>query len=105
MTGAPTAKLGVWTEVRAPDSPLADIYAKEAAQRNGGNPAVMLLLHRSDKRARITLTGDESEPEMAATVLDVWDQGFDAVIMDNYKVAKGGKGSILVVKDPAQLRL
>src|SRR5258708_3093529 len=105
MTGAPTASLGAWTKVPAPDSPFAGMYAKEAARRSGGNPAVMPLLHRSDKRARITLSGDESEAEMAATISDAWDRGFDAVIMDNYKVAKGRKGSILVVKDPAQLRL
>ena len=42
---------------------------------------------------------------MAATISDAWDRGFDAVIIDNFKVAKGRKGSILVVKEPARLRL
>jgi hypothetical protein len=42
---------------------------------------------------------------MAATIENAWADGYDAVIVDNFTVAKGRKGSVLIVKDPAQLRV
>jgi hypothetical protein len=53
----------------------------------------------------IHLTGEEKNLEIAATLRDAWDNGYDAVMMKNY-TTPGGQGgrTILVVKEPSQLR-
>jgi hypothetical protein len=52
----------------------------------------------------MSLTGDEMNHEIAATLDYLWSQGYDAVMLKNYTSLGGKKGDILVVKNPAQLR-
>lgn len=52
----------------------------------------------------IDLQGNERDHEVAATLAQAWDDGFDAILMRNYTTPNGGKDQVLVVKDPAQLR-
>jgi hypothetical protein len=94
--------LGVWTEVRP--SGIADEFAQTAAERSGGNAQIYPLYHRADQRAVIHLSGDEKNHEIAATLADAWDRGFDAVMLRNYTSPGGKTGDILVVRDPSQLR-
>jgi hypothetical protein len=81
--------------------------AEELAASNGpdSHPAVVPLIHRSDRRAQLELTGDEKNHEIAATLSKAWDDGYTSVLMRNY-TTPGGKTprDILVVRDPAQLR-
>jgi len=42
--------------------------------------------------------------EIRASLKEAWDQGHDAVLLRNYTSPSGKSGSVLVVKDPAQLR-
>ena len=41
---------------------------------------------------------------MAATVQQAWDDGKDALMLTNYNVGNGKKGTVILVKDPSQLR-
>jgi hypothetical protein len=98
--------MGVWSEVRRPGQPaaIAEEFAEMAAGTTGGNPQVYSLLHRAEKPVSITLTGDEQNHEIAATLDYLWSKGHDAVMLKNYTSPAGRSGDILVVKDPAQLR-
>lgn len=102
-SSAPAAQ-GVFAEVRPQSGGIADEFAGTAAQRTGGNPQVMPLVHRADRPGVIQLQGDEQNHEIAATLADAWARGHDAVMLKNYTSPGGKSGDILVVKDPAQLR-
>lgn len=104
MTRAAPARRGVWAEVNPKPGGIAEDFALLAAARTRGTPRVVPLLHRADRRGRIALTGDESAFQIAATLDKAWDDGFDAVMFNNFIMRPGQTGSILVVKDPAQLR-
>ena len=53
----------------------------------------------------IDLTGREKDLEIAATVMDTWEAGYDAILFKNYTTPGGKTGkSFILVKDPAQLR-
>jgi hypothetical protein len=78
-------------------------FAQMAAERSGGNTQIFPLLHRTDKPAAIDLDGTETRHEIAATLAQAWDDGYDAVTVKNYNTARG-KTNLLVVRDPAQLR-
>lgn len=97
-------RMGVFSEVRPQAGGIADEFAGMAAQKTGGDPAVMPLLHRAEKPASISLTGNEKNHEIAATLDHLWANGYDAVMMKNYTTPGGKTGNILVVKEPAQLR-
>jgi len=45
-----------------------------------------------------------AEGEIQASLKKAWDQGYDAVMVKNYISPDGRRGTILVVKDLAQLR-
>ena len=45
-----------------------------------------------------------AEGEIQASLKKAWDQGYDAVTIKNYTSPDGRKGTVLVVKDLAQLR-
>jgi len=96
MTGATSARTGEWTTA---DPVMAEHYAFEAALRSGGAPRIYPLLHRAQKPASLSLSGLESEREVASTLSDAFDRGFDAVMIR----VNNGK-PMVVVKDPSQLR-
>lgn len=100
-TKAAPAQLGVWTAV---DPEIASDIARIAA-KSGGNEQIYPLLHRKTRAGRIRLEGDEKNLEIASTVAQAWDNGYDAILFDNYTTpGTKRKGSILVVRDPSQLR-
>jgi hypothetical protein len=86
------------------DKGVAQTYANEAAEKYGGKPSVIELVHRAERPAKIELNGDELNHEMLATVQQAWDDGKDALMLTNYNVGKGKKGTVILVKDPSQLR-
>ena len=100
-TGAATARMGVWS---AFDPKIADLYADTMAHRRGGNAQIYPLRFRSRKQGRVHLQGDELESEIAATIAQAWDDGFDSVVFENFTSPEGTKHAILIVKDAAQLR-
>jgi hypothetical protein len=69
----------VWTEV-GPFRGIADEFAE-------------------DRRGAIQLSGNEQNHEIAATLAQAWDDGFDAVMLKNFTSPGGRTGTILVVKD------
>lgn len=87
------------------DPETAAEFANLAAGKQGSGQNIVQLLHRADRPAVLELTGDEKNLEIAATLREAWDNGYDAVMMKNYTTPSGVKGkTILVVKDPSQLR-
>jgi hypothetical protein len=103
---AAPALMGVWTEIVRPgrEAKIAGQFAEMAAARTGAEPRLMPLLHRAENPASLTLTGDEMNHEIAATLADAWDRGHDSLLLRNYTSPGGQTGDVLVVKDPAQLR-
>jgi hypothetical protein len=76
-----------------------------AARNIGGYPMVKPLLHRADKPGVIDVAGQRwNNQDIAATLQESWDKGFDAVMIKNYTSPAGKSGDILVVQDPVQLR-
>jgi hypothetical protein len=101
MTQAESARVGVWTAL---DPAIAGEFATMAHKRIGGSPQIYPLLHRADNPARIRLRGHERIPQIAATLDDLWSQGYDSVLLRNYTSPAGRVDSVLVIKEPAQLR-
>ena len=100
--GAEPGQQGVWTAL---DPKAADEFAQVAAGRSQGNAQIYPLRHRAKKSGVIQLSGDEQNHEIAATLAQAWDDGFDAVMLRNYTTPAGKMDkNILVVRDPAQLR-
>lgn len=85
---------------------VANEFAMLAAQKSGGNPAVMPLLHRTERPAAMNLDGTEKNLEVAATLSEAFNEGGrDAVALKNYTTPGGKTGEIAVVlKNPNQLR-
>jgi hypothetical protein len=104
-TGTELAKLGVWTEVNPQPGGAADFYSLLASQRSGGGQVVKPLLHRADRPGTLDLAGENvTTGEVAATLHDAWDAGYDAVRLKNFQMSDGRRADFLVVKDPSQLR-
>jgi hypothetical protein len=101
VSGSPVGSISV---ASTQDKDVAQTYANEAAAKYGGQPNVIELVHRAERPAKIELNGDELNHEMAATVQQAWDDGKDALMLTNYNVGKGKKGTVILVKDPSQLR-
>jgi hypothetical protein len=101
MTGVAPPRLAVWA---SPDPEIAGEFATMPHKRTAAAPQVYPLLHRAEKKGHWKLRGDETNEEVAATLAQAWDDGFDAVMLHNYTSPGGRSGSILAVKDPAQLR-
>jgi len=85
---------------------VANEFALLSARKSGGNPAVMPLLHRTERPAAMNLDGTEKNLEVAATLSEAFNEGGrDAVALKNYTTPGGKTGEIVVVlKDPSQLR-
>lgn len=99
VSRSPVGKLGVSL---ATDPDTASEFANQAGSE-GAN--VIQAYHRASKPVRIELDGTETNMEVAATVQDAWDQGFDAIKFDNYTTPKGEKGrSFVLIRDPNQIR-
>ncbi len=102
-TGSPVARLGVSAAL---DPETANEFARQAVHQGAGDHAnVLKLYHRAEKPGVIELVGNEDQLEIAATVEDSWDKGFDAIKFNNYTTPDGRKGvSFILVKNPEQLR-
>lgn len=102
-TGAASAQLSLSA---TPDAELANRYAEVAAKQTGGNPVVYPLVHRAEQKGRIRLSGDETDREVAATLADAWDRGYDSILMENvHDINMPGKPTtVLFVKNANQLR-
>jgi hypothetical protein len=99
----PTSRRGFWLEIDPQPGGVAERHAKLAAERLGGAPRVMRLVHRSDNPFTYRMRGTESFDDINNVVARAWDEGFDSVTIHNYR--HGAKRrSILVVRDPSQLR-
>ena len=89
-----------------PNPDVANEFAFLAAQKSGGNPAVMPLLHRTERPVSLNLDGTEKNLEVAATLKEAFDgMGNDAVVLRNYTTPSGKTGETAVVlRNPNQLR-
>lgn len=85
---------------------VANEYAMLAAQKSGGNPAVMPMLHRTESPAALRLDGTEKNLEVAATLNSAFqDGGRDAVALKNYTTPSGKSGeTVVILREPSQLR-
>ena len=103
VTGNPVAQRGVFAAL---DADTAGEFAELAVARGTGDSRnIKRLLHRAERPARLRLHGRETNEEIAATLEQAWDDGFDAVLMDNYTTPGGKTGrQIIVVRNPNQLR-
>jgi hypothetical protein len=107
MSGSPVGALGVSAAL---DLDTAQEFAELAAQSAGQagknqTPTVLELYHRAQKPAQIDLTGKETNLEIAATVQNAWERGYDAILFNNYTTPGGHAGrKFILVKDPNQLR-
>jgi len=103
VMGSPVGLLGVSA---ATDPSTAAEFASQAARKAGdaSGESIVPLLHRAEKPAVIDLTGDELDMEMAATIQNAWDDGYDSLLIRNYTTPDGRKGNFVLVKDPSQLR-
>jgi len=89
----------------SPTPDVANVFAQIAADKSGGNASVMPLRARLGKVGTMTLDGSEKNLEVATTLRTYFDDGYDTVVLKNYTTPGGvGGNTILVVKDPAQLR-
>lgn len=99
VSGSPVGKLGVSL---ATDPQTASEFANLAGDE-GAN--VIKAYHRASKPATLDLDGSESNFEIAATVQDAWDAGYDAIKFNNYTTPGGQTGrSFVLVKNPNQIR-
>lgn len=102
ISRSPVGRLGVSAAL---DPQTAEEFARLAASgRSGEGAAIVPLVHRADRPGVIELRGDEMNHEMAATIQDAWDSGYDSLMIKNYTTPEGRKSSFIIVKDPAQLR-
>ena len=99
VSRSPVGQLGV-------SAALDKETAREFAGRISNNDGeIYQLLHRADNPAKIDLSGDELNSEIAATVRQAWDDGFDSILFTNYTTPGGKIGKqFVLVKNPNQLR-
>lgn len=96
-TGSLSARQGVWT---SPSPQVAAEYAKAPASgaANAG-PNVLPLRLRSDRMGRVDLDGSELDLEIAGTIKDAFESGYDSILLRH-----PAGSDYIVAKDPAQLR-
>jgi hypothetical protein len=95
----PPSPLGRRTQ-QSPASETA-VSATQASQGAAIPPGP--IWHRSEHSMSIDARG-AAEGEIQASLKKAWDQGYDAVMVKNYTSPDGRRGTVLVVKDLAQLR-
>ena len=89
----------------APSAAVANEFAGDAFGGVVDGSRVLPLRYRSSRQGRLRLDGTEKNNEVAATLLDAWDQGFDSVRLSNYTTPGGKTGQeVIVVRNPNQLR-
>jgi len=99
VSRSPVGKLGVSLST---DPETASEFASLAGDE-GAN--VIQAYHRASKPVRIDLEGNETNLEVASAVQDAWEQGFDAIMFNNYTTPGGKAGKkFILVKDPSQIR-
>jgi hypothetical protein len=107
-TGSPQAMDSIWAEVNPRPGGIAEEFALTSAQRFGGTPIVMPLLHRFNRRGEINLTGRESREEISEilnrAVQEHWARGYDALLVNNYRSPGNIIGTTLAIRDGSQLR-
>lgn len=86
------------------DPEIANEFAAARRDNAQASPQVHKLFHRTDNPALLTLSGDETHPQVVATLRDAFDRGHDAVMLRNYTSPGGKTGDIIIVKDANQLR-
>ena len=97
-TRSPVARLGISV---AHDAETAQWFAYRAG-RDGAN--ILPLLYRAKKLGEIDLPPNVGVREVAATVAEAWDAGFDAIIFSDYITADGKSKTFVLVRHPSQLR-
>lgn len=98
VSGSPVGKLGVSLAI---DPALANEFASRAGSK-GAN--VLPLLHRADQGASVHLSGQESNDQVWATVLDAWKQGFDSLKFNNYTSNGLKNQSFILARHPKNIR-
>lgn len=87
---------------------VAEEFSRLAASKNPDSNAganVMPVRIRGSRQGEIELDGTETNLEIAATVQDAWDAGYDLIRFTNYTTPGGKKGqSFVLVRDPSQIR-
>jgi hypothetical protein len=101
MTHAPSARQGVWSAI---DPDLAGRFAETAAQKSHGNPQIYPLLARSDSQGNLRLSGHEGDLDIAAALMNAFDNGLDSVRLVYPKVPGGINKDVVVVKNENQYR-
>ena len=104
---------GVWGYYRSPESASSSPAAPSARGRTTPpgmdapgeytSARTAALWHRAENPVAMDAAGRQDH-EVRATLMNAWDQGYDAVVMRNYTTPAGEVRDVLVVKDPAQLR-
>ncbi len=88
------------------DPEVANEFAEMAGKAApGSSPQVYQMYYRSKKEGVLELDGSELDHEIAATLENAFESGYDAVVPKN-NTTPGGKTekNIVAVRDPEQLR-
>lgn len=96
-TRTPTAKIAYWS-TRDPTY-AAEYAALPASRGQDTGPNVLPLFHRPGKHGQLDLDGSELEPEVAGTIQDAFDAGYDSLL-----VRQPGVPDKVAVKNPNQYR-
>ena len=100
-TNSPVGSVGISLS-ESPD--MAADFAFRSSPDGKTGAAILPSRFRAKKVASVKLQGDELDREIFATVSQAWDDGFDAVQVNNYTTKEGTTGSFVIVKDTAQIR-
>lgn len=99
---SPVGKLGISV---AEDPELAESFSRLASPDGNEGAAILPLKFRAQKVGQIDLDGTESNAEIYSTVVDAWNQDFDAIRFTNYTTPAGETGkNFVLVRDTNQLR-
>jgi hypothetical protein len=96
---APPSPSGRRTQ-RFPDG---EMETSSTQANQGGAIPPGPIWHRSERPTSIDVRG-VGESEIRASLLKAWEEGYDSVMLKNYTSPGGRTGTVLVVKDLAQLR-
>lgn len=89
-------------------SPAPDVaaeFAGLASRPSGDGSRILPLFVRPGRQGRLALDGTERNFEVAATLADAWDAGFDSVLLKNYTTPGGNTAqNVVVLKNPKDVR-